>query len=189
MRFLVRLLAVIFSAPIVILSAQAEAQHSDPVQFLLEPGEAKIIFASTRPEASALPAFKICMSSPKGFAAKVHAGRNKAGSVLGQLKGSFLPDCMFASAPSITIILDAEPSSEPNVEGKNDATSKAISWLEERVETLRAKPDRDETDEALLQEFEARLSAAEEADRVIATIHRSELDNQAARVTVTPVTF
>ena len=51
-------------------------------------------------------------------------------------------------------------------EAKSDARDQADAWLNERVETLRSKPDRTEHEQELLEEFEGRLpqsSGAEQA--------------------------
>ncbi|MEO1966890.1 hypothetical protein [Hyphomonas sp.] len=162
-------------ACLVAVSAPAAfAQENNRIWVDLSPGGNSTVYTSGPSDNAALPVFRVCYWSRFGYMGRLRITAADKGPASGSADPMAPGDCLFASGEKLIASVEADLPPE-RAEANQIARDKAMTWLQERVEALRALPDPTETDKALLAEFESR---AVEPDTVIADID-TYLESQA----------
>ncbi|WP_370170182.1 MULTISPECIES: hypothetical protein [Hyphomonas] len=136
------------------------------MSFHLKPGDSQTVFVSGYNSGESFPVFRICATSTSGHLANVtivETGKGTANAITEPLPHH---GCLFVTGGRIAVAADADPSPEIRA-AMDDAAQRARDWLTDRIATLSAKPDRDEAEDALLEEFQARLEKSNRSNEVI----------------------
>ena len=160
-------------------SAAADGAENKALYFQLPAGETRTFFiAGPEQDAAAYPVFRVCFNRSNGKQATLLIHNPLKG--IAQAVAQALPSggCLFASGQALTIRVETAPDGTDVT--TQTATRRAEAWLAERVEALRAMPERSEADTALLQEFERRLDTSQSSSltpdqrqsRMEETLHR-----------------
>ncbi|MEE2921991.1 MAG: hypothetical protein VYC38_09525 [Pseudomonadota bacterium] len=134
----------------------AWADDGNRMSFQLDPGESRTVFASGLGDASMIQVFKICVASPTAYGASVTMLESGKGPANAANEAIASGACVFAAGSTIIVTADQAPSPEA-LANRQEAARRARLWLEDRVATLKAAPERSDDQDALLKGFETRL--------------------------------
>ncbi|WP_273243011.1 hypothetical protein [Hyphomonas atlantica corrig.] len=145
--------------------AWADGKYSHEMSFHLKPGDSQTVFVSGYNSGKSFPVFRICATSTSGHLANVTILESGKGNAIGVTEPLPHHGCLFVTGGQIAVAAETDPSPEIRA-AMDDAAERARDWLTDRIATLSAKPDRDETEDMLLEELRTRLEKSNQSDQV-----------------------
>lgn len=135
-------------------TAFAEMQNEAQTNYVLTPGQSQTIYISGAevPDAS-LPVFKVCVSTAGASTATLHVRVPGKGTVYEQNEIISAGNCIFATGRSLSVSTAESPGA-----AAPDGEEADLAWLDDRVNTLRAKSDRTDEEEILLAKYRKALN-------------------------------
>lgn len=171
--------ALVFCAP-------AFAAPSDNTDWLdMSAGESRTVYVTGPENAAAPPVFRICFRSTAGYNGALRVTAADKGPAAGHVEPMAPGDCLFASGQKLVVSVDASLPPEKVAE-RQAAAETAKSWMQERVEALRALPEPTERDRVLLAEFENGLKAPGEPTATMNSLQRLQYQQRVEELEARP---
>lgn len=161
--------------------ASAGGSDSKTLYFQLPTGETRTFFiAGSEQDTAAYPVFRVCFNRSNGNQATLLIHNPRKG--IAQAVAQALPSggCLFVSGQALTLRVETAPEGADVT--TQTATRRAEAWLAERVEALRAMPERSEADTALLKEFERRLDRSQPSSALTPGERQSQMEEALRRI-------